>query len=254
MFAEERKAVIVKILQEKKRVTNHELIEQLHVSGTTIRSYLSELEAQHKLIRTHGGAMIIEDPIVDEESISARIDKNIEEKRYIAHIAKRFIHTHDTILLDTGTTCLEFAKCLLDFDSITVITNDLQIAFELQKNPHIHIIFLGGTVRNFYNCTVGSTVISALQNLSIDTGFIAANAFSKQYEISTPHLETAEVKKAMMTCCHQRYLLIDSAKIGQRTLCTFAHSSDFDGIITNTDKTISTWMDVEQLGTQFIMK
>ncbi|MDO4943202.1 MAG: DeoR/GlpR family DNA-binding transcription regulator [Lachnospiraceae bacterium] len=233
MFAEERKELIIKILQEKKRVTNKELNETLGVSGTTIRTYLSELEEQGQLVRTHGGAILIEDTIMAEDTIVSRKDKNKTEKTQIAKLARNMISQGDTVLLDSGTTCLELARELRNIEDITVITNDLRIALEIQKNPSIQAIFLGGTIRNNYECTIGSAVINALQNYSVDKVFLSANALSMSKGATTPHIENALVKEAIMKSGNNKILLCDSSKIGKRTLCSFAKLTDFNFIISD---------------------
>ncbi len=233
MFAQERKKIILDILHKKRRVTNQELSQELGVSTTTIRTYVSELEKQNLLVRTHGGAMLRDDLISIEETMSDREGKHESQKRQIASIALQFISKGDTIILDTGTTCLEIAKALIDFDALTVITNDLQVAHELQKNKHIQLLFLGGTVRNHYDCTIGASVIDALGSLSVDSAFIAANAMSNEWVVSTPNLETAEVKKAMMRSSQKNYLVMDATKIGKRTLCGFANLDEFNAFITS---------------------
>lgn len=86
-----------------------------HVSGTTIRTYLTELEKAGKLVRTHGGAMLNEDVLDMEESISARKDKRMEEKQKIAKAARAMIEDgrHDPSGQrddDTGT-CQALKGC-----------------------------------------------------------------------------------------------------------------------------------------------
>ena len=44
MFAEERKEKIMELLRQNKRTSIGELTEMFQVSGTTIRTYLTELE------------------------------------------------------------------------------------------------------------------------------------------------------------------------------------------------------------------
>ena len=142
MFAEERKEKIMELLRQNKRTSIGELTEMFQVSGTTIRTYLTELEKAGKLVRTHGGAMLNEDVLDMEESISARKDKRMEEKQKIAKTARAMIEDGDMILLDSGTTTLELAKLLKDANNLTVVTNDLQIALELQRHQGIYLIFL----------------------------------------------------------------------------------------------------------------
>lgn len=233
MFAEERKELILTILQEKKRVTIKELTDKLGVSGTTIRTYLSELEEQKKLVRTHGGAILLEDTIMPEDSIVSRKEKSMDEKVQIAEIAKSMISAGDTILLDSGTTCLELAKALKGQEDISVITNDLRIALELQKNSKITVNFLGGVVRNHYECTVGAAVLKMLEMYSVDKVFLAANALSILKGATTPHIENALIKQAMLKTGQNKILLCDSSKIGKRTLCSFAKLTEFDFLITD---------------------
>ncbi len=233
MFAQERHKLILETLHSKHRITNQELVELLNVSGTTVRADLSELEKAGKLVRTHGGAMVVDDPILTEVPMFDRHDTNAKEKKSIAQKAIHLVPPHSTILIDTGTTCLELARLLKDASDVTIITNDLQVAHELQKNVRINIMFLGGTIRNAYDCTLGSSVLKALSDLTIDVAFIAANAVSKEGKVSTPNLETAEVKKAMMEASQKNYLLVDHTKLERRSLCGFGELSSFDGMITN---------------------
>lgn len=233
MFAQERKELILQILEEKKRVTIQDLTEALGVSGTSVRTYLSELEQQHQLIRTHGGAMKIENRYI-EQTMAARKGKMEKEKQEIAKIAVSYIQPNESIFLDTGTTCLAIAKELQDYpEEITMITNDLRVALELQQNKNIKVIVLGGMVRNAYECTLGSKVIDSLSDLSIDSSFLAGNGISLKKGVSTPNLETAEVKAQVIKSCQKNYLVMDHSKFEKDTLTKFANLSDFDCIFTD---------------------
>ena len=227
MFAEERQEQILELLKRNKRVSNTELIKKFGVSGTTIRIDLTELEQKGLLSRTHGGA------ILKEDSISSRREKNKEAKECIARKAREQIEDGDTILLDSGTTALDLAALLNELHNLTVITNDLQIALKLQKCPEIHLILLGGRVRTSFECTVGGMGIRALEELSVDKVFMTTNALSLQKGATTPNLDNAEIKRAMMKIGNQRYLLCDSSKIGTKTVCSFAKIEEFDVLITD---------------------
>lgn len=234
MFAEERKEKIMELLRQNKRTSIGELTELFQVSGTTIRTYLTELEKAGKLIRTHGGAMLNEDVLDMEESISTRKDKRTVEKQNIAKAARAMIDDGDMILLDSGTTTLELAKLLKDANNLTVVTNDLQIALELQKHQGIYLIFLGGHVRNHFECTVGNMGLKFLEDLSADKDFMSANALSMAKGATTPNLEQAEIKRGMMGIAERKYLICDSSKIGKRTICSYAKAEEFHRLITDT--------------------
>lgn len=83
MFAEERQEQILELLKRNKRVSNTELIKKFGVSGTTIRIDLTELEQKGLLSRTHGGAILKEDPVYGEDSISSRRGKRIKKPKNV---------------------------------------------------------------------------------------------------------------------------------------------------------------------------
>lgn len=230
MFAEERQEKILELLRKNHRISNTELIQMFGVSGTTIRIDLTEMEQRGLLTRTHGGAIIKEESVFGEDSISSRREKNKELKEQVAAKARTEIKEGDTILLDSGTTALELAVLLKDVMNLTVITNDLQIALVLQKCPDIHLILLGGRVRNSFECTVGGMGIRALEELSVDKAFMTTNALSAAKGATTPNIDNAEIKRAMMQIANKKYLLCDSGKAGAKTVCSFAKICEFDCI------------------------
>lgn len=233
MFTEERRQKIFELIKENKRISIPELIDKFNVSGTTIRIDLTYLEKIGKISRTHGGAMLKEDLLTKEVPITSRKDTYTLQKQQIAKFARTLINDGDTILLDSGTTSLELARLLNDTKDVTVITNDLQIGLELQRMQNIYLIIIGGRVRNCFECTIGNIAFKFLENLSVNKAFITANALSLSKGLTTPSLENAEIKAAMMNIAEKKYLICDSSKFGQKTVCTFAKIEDIDLIITD---------------------
>ncbi|CUH96589.1 hypothetical protein P22_2679 [Propionispora sp. 2/2-37] len=233
MFAEERKKQIMDLLRRKMRVTVEELVTAFGVTGTTIRTDLRELETLGYINRTHGGAIICDYDINPEDSIQERRDKNLAQKMQIARKARSFIEDGDIIIIDSGTTTYELARELSSARDITVVTNDLKIGLELQKNREISLILIGGKVRNSFECTVGMTGIRLLDMLAVDKLFMSANALSLSNGATTPNIDQAEIKSKMIDISQKAYLLCDSSKIGKRTLCSFAAVNVFDSIITD---------------------
>ena len=87
---------------------------------------------------------------------------------------------------------LEFAKVLTDFNDLKVVTNDLNIALELQKKPSIQVILIGGTVRNQFECTFGSLGIEFLERISVDKLFLSPNALSVSKGLTTPNEDSGD--------------------------------------------------------------
>ncbi|MGI6713944.1 MAG: DeoR/GlpR family DNA-binding transcription regulator [Bacilli bacterium] len=231
-FTEERRKAILTLLKVNKKIYVNELSERFQVSSTTIRNDLTFLEKKGYLKRTFGGAIQIQG--VSFEMInSEKYNVNLQEKIKIGKYAASLVEDGDTIALDCGTTTYCMAEFLDDKKHLTVITNDLKIALLFEEYSHISTIFIGGTIRKGFSCTVGAIANNFINTLKVDKSFIVANTISDEFAVSTPDSEQAEIKKQLMNIATQKYLLCDSSKFNQVSLITFASLHDFDEIITD---------------------
>ena len=234
LFAEERRDRIVKILEENSKILVPELCDHFEVSPATIRKDLRDLEGKGRLKRTHGGAIPLRQASFEPNS-HLKEAENIEEKHRIAVCAAGFIENGDTIALDTGTTTLELAKCLTAKKDLTVMTNDLKIASFLENNSDANIILVGGVLRRNFHCTTGPMTVSSMTAFNVDKAFMASNAFSLEKGFTTPGIDQAEVKKAMISTASQIFVLLDSSKLGRISFIKFADINDIDKLITDTN-------------------
>ena len=78
-FVEERRKLILNILQSSKRVTITELSRHFNIGEATIRRDLSRMEKVGLLKKTHGGA-ILNDRAYEEVSLIIREEQNKNEK------------------------------------------------------------------------------------------------------------------------------------------------------------------------------
>ena len=108
MLAEERFALILEQLNEKRTVTVQQLCEALHTSESTIRRDLTELDRQGRLTKVHGGATLPDSRfLADEPTMEAKETLAVAEKRSIAAAAAALITAEDFVFIDAGTTTLE---------------------------------------------------------------------------------------------------------------------------------------------------
>ena len=90
MLAEERFALILEQLNEKRTVTVQQLCEALHTSESTIRRDLTELDRQGRLTKVHGGATLPDSRfLADEPTMEAKETLAVAEKRSIAAAAAK---------------------------------------------------------------------------------------------------------------------------------------------------------------------
>jgi DeoR family fructose operon transcriptional repressor len=234
LFAEERQSQILFMLQEKSKLHVADLCEHFSVSPATIRNDLRKLEEQRMLKRTHGGAIPVEKTAF-EPNTNLKRSGNREKKRRIAVFAAGLVEDGDTIALDSGTTTMELARCLAGRKDITVLTNDVRIATFLENNSMLTVVLIGGILRHGLSCTVGPISTSAISSLYVDKVFLGTNAFSVEKGFSTPDLQQAEVKRALIRCASERIMLCDSSKFGRISFVKFAAINEIDQLITDSD-------------------
>ena len=185
IFAEERKHMIVELINKQVKTTVAELCEKFSVSPATIRNDLRELEFAGLLKRTHGGAISNKKASYELNSYQKEIE-NVDKKVMIGKAAAKYIQDGDIIAIDTGTTTFEFVKLIPSRANITVVTNDLQIATYLEEQSDVGVIMTGGTVRRNFHSTTGPIALGALKGLNVDRSFIAANGATPDRGITTP--------------------------------------------------------------------
>jgi DeoR family fructose operon transcriptional repressor len=232
IFAEERKQLIVELVNKNHKTTVAKLCSAFSVSPATIRNDLRELEDRGCLKRTHGGAISNRKANYEPDSYQKEVEY-IKEKKMIARLAVQCINEGDTIALDTGTTTFELAKLLVDFQKLTVVTNDLQIAAYLERNSDSNIIIAGGAVRRNFHCTTGKKAIDTIRDLNVDKTFLAVNGLSIKKGLSTPNIDMAGVKSLLISLADEVILLADSSKMDQSTFVRFAKIEQVDLLITD---------------------
>ena len=232
LFAGERQAQILLLLQKNRKVLVRELCELLSVSAVTIRNDLRELEGRGKLLRTHGGAIPCSHTGFEENS-AQKFKQNTEEKQAIAREAAKYVQDGDTIALDTGTTSYALAWELLSKERLTVVTNDLKIALLFEEHSDATVILLGGLLRRGYHCTVGSNSEQTMAKIFVDKCFMATNGLTALGGATTPNAEQAAIKQTMLSHGNQVILIAHGDKIGRNSLFCFAKPEQIQLLITD---------------------
>ncbi|KXG43104.1 DeoR/GlpR family DNA-binding transcription regulator [Tepidibacillus infernus] len=227
MFSEERKTKILEYVQKYARASVPELAELFQVSESTVRRDLKELEDEKLIKRTHGGAIPIEG-VNFEPTFQEKEDRYSKEKEMIAKKATDFIEEGDTILLDSGTTIYYLVKELKRFNRLTVVTNSLVFAQELQDIKGIEVIIIGGSLRKETLALVGPFAEQSLSMIKVDKAFIATNGIDLKEGITTPNLLEAATKRRMIQSAKQVILLTDHSKIGKVAFAKVADLQEID--------------------------
>lgn len=232
----ERKNLILKLVNERSAVSVADLTNVLDVSEVTIRKMLNTLARQGALRRTHGGAVSLSVPVREHDQKSKE-RTNTAQKRAIARAAYTLINPQDTVFLDAGSTTLELMRQIRDGSTrdITVVTNALNLAMELQETPDIALIVIGGELRHGMGSCIGSLAQTAIRSLCFDKAFIAANHISLEYGATTPNPSEGLLKLEAVNAATNAYLLCDSSKFSGASLTRVCPLARFTAVITDNE-------------------
>ena len=217
MYQVERQERIVRILEEKPRITVEELAQMLQVTAMTIRRDLKYLESVQIVSRTFGGA-VLKSKLTLELPNKEKVLQHKEEKEKIAALAASMVEDGQTIILDAGTTTMAIAHHLDKNRKITVITNDVLIAAYLVLSSSFDVHCTGGQVQNVIGACMGSWAMQFLKEIYVDIAFIGASSVDVELGITSPTQEKAELKKEMVLSAEQVVLVADSSKFNRRSI------------------------------------
>jgi DeoR family transcriptional regulator of aga operon len=232
LLIEERRRRICELLREHGRVTVDALAARFGTSQVTIRADLSTLESAGALTRTHGGALSVVDA---DQSLGVKQLQHHPEKLRIAQAAVALIREGETIILDSGTTTAEIARCIrrLELKSINVITNALNIAALLIDVPAVRLIMPGGILRRESNSLSGHMAEAALAGLQADRLYLGADALDPELGVMTPHLAEAQLNARMIQITRQVVVVADSSKLLRRNISLIARVEQIHLLITD---------------------
>ncbi len=234
-FAEERRAAIMDMLDRTSSVQVAELARTFGVSAVTVRGDLDALEADGKLRRTHGGAVSLSKTLTVSIQ-DKRVNVNVAAKQAIARAALGLVDNGDALLVDSGTTALEFVRMLDRRSGITVITADMTIANFIDESlPAVDAILLGGSLRKGHRYLYGPLAARSLEILHADKAFLCPTAIVPGFGLMTNYEQMAEVKAGMMRAARQRIVLADASKVNGKGLFRFGDIADVDAIVMERD-------------------
>lgn len=228
MFALERQKHILEVLREEGSVSVNRLSKALSVTEETIRRDLEKLEKEDALMRTHGGAIPVDN---QEMSLEKRKQTNTAIKEKLARAAIRFILPGDTVFLDASTTTFFIARELKKMKKVTVVTNSLRILNELADVPDIKVISIGGLVsRN--QSLVGSQAVNCIkENYYVNKMFFSSRGISINAGILESNEQECAIKQCMVANAKSKFYMFDRSKVGRIGLAKLAKFEEINHVI-----------------------
>lgn len=234
MSLEARKHYILTLLDQKGSVSVSELSDHFGISEVSIRKLLVSMERDSLLQRTWGGAVKLIGTR-NEMSYHLRETNNLLEKMAIAQAAYSMIDNGDSIYIDSGTTTLELVKLIKSGPkrNILVATYALDHAFELIEETDIQTVVIGGELRHDTRACTGYLTKDTISQMIFDKGFIGIEHISLNHGPTTPNMQDAEMKRAILKSSKKGYVLADYSKFWNDSLVQVTPAEKLSKIITD---------------------
>lgn len=228
----QRREAILQLLTRQGTVQVTDLVQEFEVSAVTIRSDLSALEAQGLASRSHGGATLTRTP-PPEQSIRQKDAINHLQKERIGALAATLVEEGDNIIIDSGSTTISLARQLREANGVTVMTNGLNIAWELADAPGVELILTGGLLRKQSLSIQGSQAEATLQAYNFDKLFLGVDGCDLQFGVTTHHEAEASLNHKMVERAKKIIVLTDASKFGRVSLHRIVQLDRVHTIITD---------------------
>ena len=248
----ERRASILQKLTQHGTVQVTDLVARFGVSAVTIRSDLSALESQGLATRSHGGAMLMRTPPA-EQTIRQKDALNHDQKERIGALAASLVQPGENIIIDSGTTTISLARHLRDAQEVTVMTNGLNIAWELADAPGVDLILTGGLLRKQSLSIQGTQAEACLQAYSFDKLFLGVDGFDLQFGVTTHHEAEASLNHKMVERAKKIIVLTDASKFGRVSLHRIVQLDRVHTVITDASISPEYSQGLRELGIELLI-
>ncbi|MGF1762169.1 DeoR/GlpR family DNA-binding transcription regulator [Aliivibrio kagoshimensis] len=214
MSLSSRQKLILNYLQQSHGVLSSSLLsKRFSISVQTIRKDMNELSDKGMVRRVHGGISL--PSANDNLSFANRELINLSAKQRIAETVVADLPEGTSLFLGIGTTPKHVAQALLDHPGLTVVTNNINAALMLSRNPNITIHLAGGLVRSSDEDTVGEATTDFYRQFNIKIGIFGVGALGYNGQLHDFTPEEASLSRAIINQSQQSWLVADKTKLGR---------------------------------------
>lgn len=209
-----------------------DLCELLETSEATVRRDLEWLEHKGILERTHGGAMLSQ-RMVFEQEYQQRAQHHPEEKKLIGQLAASLIEEGDIVFINSGTTATQILQHIRSDLRISVFTNNVSAAMELGE-PGFHYHLIGGEFQPRSNSLAGGFALENLTRVYANKTILGVDGISAKHGCTVPTKPEAEVVRQMIERTKGQVIVAaDYSKWGVVSNFQIASIDEIDKLVTD---------------------
>ncbi|MFE0171201.1 DeoR/GlpR family DNA-binding transcription regulator [Streptomyces sp. NPDC059002] len=231
MASTDRLRQITDAVREAGRIGVAELAGLTGASEMTIRRDLETLADQGVLERYRGGArsLLLRG---EEPPFALREQDGIETKRRIAAEVAGLIADGESVVVDSGTTCLEVARALAH-RRLTVMPLSLHAVNALTGAPQVTLLVPGGRPRPGELALTGPLTAASLAALRFDTAVIGCCGLTATDGLTAYDLDDAAVKRAAIGSARRVIAVAEATKLSRTALAFVAPAAALHAVVTD---------------------
>ncbi len=209
-----------------------DLMNLLETSEATVRRDLEWLEQKGILERTHGGA-ILNQRIIFEQEYQQRAQHFPEEKKLIGELAASLIEEGDIVFVNSGTTATQVLQHIRRDSRITIFTNNVNAALEL-GDAGFHYYLTGGEFQSRSNSLAGRFALDNLNMVFANKVILGVDGVSLKHGCTVPTNQEAEVVRKMIERTKGQVIVVaDHSKWGAVSNFPVANISEIDKLVSD---------------------
>lgn len=226
-----RLAEILRLLDERAFWTVAELAARFDVSEETIRRDARHLEQSGVIQKVHGGLSATNHKI--EAPYRIRLRENAAPKQQIARKAAELVSDGMTLLIDSGTSCHWLARNLAATRNLTIVTNSVEIAYEVLGNPGQRLLLAGGQINPIHNAAFGPEAQAFCQRFAPDLTILSMGAVDAGRGFLDFDPDEAAFKQSLLEHARRVVVLADHSKFGKSGFMQVATFADVKDLVTD---------------------
>ncbi len=244
--AEDRARAIVDLVRRDGFQTIELLAASFGVTPQTVRRDVNLLCDRGLLRRRHGG---VEAPPLDlgdglgrNLAYPARSVLNLAAKQRIAalvaaEIAAAFPAGGASLFFGIGTTpeqcALALAERFEEAGDLRVMTNNLNAALALARNPENRITIAGGELRNTDRDVVAGEAHGFFARFAVDIGIYGVGGVAEDGTLLDFSQDEVAMRQALARHCRRRFLVLDHSKFGRGATVRGGHIAEASIVFTD---------------------
>jgi DeoR/GlpR family transcriptional regulator of sugar metabolism len=245
---EERRAALVRLVNERGAVRAADLVARFGVNAATIRRDLQALAEQGKLRRVHGGAVA-----VDLASAGDRqaVPETPEER--IGQAVAQMVADGETVFLGPGRLPLAVARAVAGHSRLTIVTSGIEVAYWAAANTSHTVIVTGGQVEGRDLGLVGDVARETLATLRAARAVLEMGGISAVDGLTDDSLSRAEIARLLLGMGAEIIVLVPADGVGRAAASFVAPADDADVLVTTREAPSASLWDLSEAGVRIVL-